>query len=169
MDDPLTAADDLVDRSLRRIDLSDQAALGVWAVGNAVEVGMLTALAVDGARSRSISGVVRLVAPIVVERTVVAGLNRAFDRDRPRRRWTRPGRLSPSSSSFPSGHASNAFLTATLLAENHRPVPMYALASGVTISRLVTRVHRLSDVVPSAIAGVLVGRALIRLVPLDDA
>jgi membrane-associated phospholipid phosphatase len=66
-------------------------------------------------------------------------------------------------SSFPSGHATNAFATATAIAEHYDgPVPYiaYAVATAVSYSRVNDHVHWPSDVV----AGALIGRAVAKSV-----
>lgn len=66
-------------------------------------------------------------------------------------------------SSFPSGHATNAFATATAIAAHYDgvvPYVAYAVAGAVAYSRVNDRVHWPSDVV----AGALIGRAVARSV-----
>jgi len=149
-------------------EVSDSVALGWWVTGNVVEVGLLGGLFFDAVRTRSAGSVVRAATPLVVERLMVLASNHLIDRDRPRWWWQRPGKLSPSSNSFPSGHASNASLSASLL--THRsPAPfLYGLAGLVAGSRLILRVHHPSDVVAGAVAGVALGRALNRWAPIND-
>ena len=65
--------------------------------------------------------------------------------------------------SFPSGHATNAFATATAIAEHYDgvvPYVAYAVAAAVLYSRVNDRVHWPSDVV----AGALIGRAVAKSV-----
>jgi membrane-associated phospholipid phosphatase len=66
-------------------------------------------------------------------------------------------------SSFPSGHATNAFATATAIGEHYDgavPYIAYAVATAVSYSRVNDRVHWPSDVV----AGALIGRAVAKSV-----
>ena len=65
--------------------------------------------------------------------------------------------------SFPSGHASGTFATATVLQRHYgwkAGVPAYAVASYVAASRLNEGKHYLSDVVFGAAVGILVGRTV---------
>ena len=90
------------------------------------------------------------------------GLKRLFRRTRP----TIAGdpRLlvrRPSTSSFPSGHASAAFFAATILTarDGRRSVPLwFGLAAAVGTSRAYVRIHHPSDVVAGAIVGAVCGR-----------
>jgi membrane-associated phospholipid phosphatase len=74
--------------------------------------------------------------------------------------------------SFPSGHASNAFVIATVIERHYgwkTGLPLYALASTVAVSRLQRDRHYLSDVLAGATLGYAVGRSVVRVngLPLD--
>jgi len=92
------------------------------------------------------------------------GVKRLFGRVRPSEDGgpERAGRFRrPTTSSFPSGHASAAFCAAVLLSDRHRgqaPV-WFALAAVVAVSRVFVRLHHASDVVAGALLGLLLGRA----------
>lgn len=65
--------------------------------------------------------------------------------------------------SFPSGHTSASFATATVLQQNFgwkAGLPAYAMATWVGASRIQTKRHHLSDVVAGAALGILAGRAV---------
>ena len=65
--------------------------------------------------------------------------------------------------SFPSGHTSATFATATVLQREFgwkTGVPAYAVASWVAASRMHAERHYLSDVVMGATIGILAGRAV---------
>jgi membrane-associated phospholipid phosphatase len=65
--------------------------------------------------------------------------------------------------SFPSGHASGTFASATVLQRHYGwkvGVPSYAVAGYVATSRLAEGKHYLSDVVFGAAIGILVGRTV---------
>jgi membrane-associated phospholipid phosphatase len=64
----------------------------------------------------------------------------------------------PTALSFPSAHASTAFAGAGLYAQLGLPVvPLYALATGLALSRLYLGVHYPSDVAAGAVLGELAG------------
>ena len=65
--------------------------------------------------------------------------------------------------SFPSGHTSIAFTTATLWYNWHGPaagIPMYSLAFVTALSRINDKRHRPADVIFGAVLGTVTGRAL---------
>jgi len=65
--------------------------------------------------------------------------------------------------SFPSGHASTAFATATVLQRHlgwKAGIPAYSLATYVAASRVESRRHYLSDVAFGAALGVVAGRTV---------
>jgi membrane-associated phospholipid phosphatase len=66
--------------------------------------------------------------------------------------------------SFPSGHASNAFAAATVVARHYRflRMPVYGLASFIAISRMASNKHHFSDIVAGAGFGFGVGRSVVR-------
>ena len=76
----------------------------------------------------------------------------------------------PSTSSFPSGHASAAFCAAVLLSKRQpRLVPLwFGLAAVVGLSRPYVRMHHASDVVVGAAIGAAIGEIASLLVPLRD-
>lgn len=66
--------------------------------------------------------------------------------------------------SFPSGHASNAFTSATVIAR-HYPrlaVPGYGVATFISVSRMAANKHHFSDIVAGAGFGYGVGRLVTR-------
>lgn len=68
--------------------------------------------------------------------------------------------------SFPSGHTSTAFSLAGVASHHYGwkvGVPMYALATGIGLSRIESDRHHLSDVIAGATLGLIVGRTVTRL------
>lgn len=93
----------------------------------------------------------------------VYALNTAIKQVVGRRRPELPGlpplTATPTDLSFPSAHASTAFAGARLYTQLGLPtVPLYALATGLALSRLYLGVHYPSDVLAGAVLGTLVGR-----------
>ena len=84
---------------------------------------------------------VRLSAALIAESGIVNGILKSlFRRERPDHIEERPHVLrQPLTSSFPSGHASAAFLAATLLSERSKFKPLwYGLAGIVATSRILS-------------------------------
>lgn len=89
------------------------------------------------------------------------GLKRIFRRSRPTTNGdARFNVRTPVTSSFPSGHASSAFFAATVLSglvPAGWAVLFFALAVGVALSRVMVRLHHLSDILGGAVVGVALG------------
>jgi len=108
---------------------------------------------------------VRLSALLGVESILVNGLLKSLTaRARPVEddKQERPHHLRiPLTSSFPSGHASSAFMAASLLAERDRMLaPLYyGVAAVVAASRIHVRIHHGTDVVAGAALGLALGAA----------
>jgi hypothetical protein len=66
--------------------------------------------------------------------------------------------------SFPSGHSSNAFATASVVARHYPKltVPVYAFATYVAVSRMAAEKHHLSDIVAGSGLGWGIGRVVVR-------
>lgn len=65
--------------------------------------------------------------------------------------------------SFPSGHTSSSFATATVLNAHFgwkAGIPAYAMASWVAASRVQMKKHHVSDVIVGATVGLLAGRSV---------
>ncbi len=115
---------------------------------------------------------VRTSACMGLESAFVNGAVKSlFRRARPLVEAERPHRLrQPRTSSFPSGHASAAFLAAALLSDGRREKPLYyAAAAVVALSRVHVRIHHASDVAGGMVVGVAMAAAVKRLWPLGRA
>jgi membrane-associated phospholipid phosphatase len=70
-----------------------------------------------------------------------------------------------SGQSFPSGHATEAFAVASVLAARSKgwvvPAVAYTLASGVALARMNDRAHFSSDVVAGALIGTAIGHTVV--------
>ncbi len=90
------------------------------------------------------------------------GIKRLFRRTRPTESGDPRFRVrTPSTSSFPSGHASSAFFAATVLTTwgGARSAPLwFGLAGVVATSRAYVRIHHPSDVVAGAVVGLALGQ-----------
>lgn len=91
------------------------------------------------------------------------GIKRLFRRTRPTETGDpRYPVRQPSTSSFPSGHASSAFFAATILTAWSGAITApawFALAGVVGTSRAYVRIHHPSDVVGGAVVGLILGQA----------
>lgn len=100
-----------------------------------------------------------LVGSIVINTAITQGLKFAVDRKRPFE--TYPNDVYPykidNSASFPSGHTSTAFATATTLSLEFKKwyvvVPAFAWATGVGYSRIYLGEHYPTDVLAGAAVG----------------
>jgi undecaprenyl-diphosphatase len=105
---------------------------------------------------------VRLSSALAVESVLVNGVIKGLvRRERPADPSPRPHRLrQPSTSSFPSGHASAAACATVLLTDGAGPaatVAWTALATLVAVSRVHVQIHHGSDVVGGALVGATIG------------
>lgn len=118
------------------------AALGTFAVGRIKDQPKVSHLGMDLLRAQ------------IVDEVLTEGLKLAVHRERPDH---------SNAQSFPSGHASVTFATATVI-ERHlgwrRSALAYLLASYVAASRLHDNRHYLSDVVFGAAVGTISGRTV---------
>jgi membrane-associated phospholipid phosphatase len=116
-------------------------ALATYALGKATHSAAATALGSDLFRAQ------------VVAQTLTQGIKLAAGRTRP----------DGTQYSFPSGHTSSAFATATVIQRHFgwkAGIPAYGLASYVAASRVQTKRHYLSDVAFGAALGIVAGRTV---------
>ena len=162
----VAALDDAVDRAwegLRGHPVADQIFYAASQLGDFSLLWHLLGVTRGLVSDEGIREAARLSAALAVESALVNGAVKAlFRRERPAHAEERPHHLrQPLTSSFPSGHASAAFMAATLLAERTRVKPLwYALAGVVAASRVHTRIHHASDVVAGATLGLALGQVV---------
>ena len=145
-----------------------------YGLSSAADHGLLWLLvgATRAARRGEPADALRMGAALGVESLLTNGpIKAVFRRVRPESEHPPEGPLPygmhrPRTSSFPSGHAASAFTAATLLAGGRTTPLWYALAAGVAVSRVYTRMHHTSDIVAGAALGVALGVVARRLVPL---
>lgn len=153
-------ADQLLDR-LRGNPVADRVFTAASELGDFSLIWHLLSSARGLASERAASDAVILAALIGAESLIVnQGIKRLFRRVRPTVSGDERYEVrQPSTSSFPSGHASAAAFAATLLAARGpawaRPL-WYSVAAVVALSRAFVRIHHASDVV----AGLATGLAL---------
>lgn len=114
--------------------------------------------------------VARLSASLGIESALVNGAVKSlFRRSRPVHEGDRPHNLRmPATSSFPSGHASSAFMAARLLSDRSRFGPLwYGVAAVVATSRIHVRIHHASDVIGGAVLGAVLGETAVRALPVE--
>lgn len=96
------------------------------------------------------------------------GIKRIFRRERPTTSGDdRFDVRTPSTSSFPSGHASSATFAAIILASfTGMPIALLwcVIALIVALSRVVVRIHHLSDIVGGVLTGAVLGAIAIPII-----
>jgi undecaprenyl-diphosphatase len=151
--------------------VADRVFYGASAVGD-FSVLWLFLGSLRGLRSeRDADAGLRLLACLAAESALVnQGIKRVVPRPRPVHDLEHPHRLrTPSTTSFPSGHASAGFTAAVLLADGQKApwrYGWYGLAAVVAVSRIHVRSHHGSDVVAGAVLGLGLGRLARRVWPL---
>ena len=152
-------AEDLFDR-LRGRPVVDRVMYTVTELADFSLLWHLVGVALGLTRADGFERAVRLSASLGVESVLVNGVVKSLvRRRRPVPDFERPHHLRiPLTSSFPSGHASAAFVAAALLSEGRRAKPVYyAVATVVATSRIHVRIHHASDVIGGMVVGVGLG------------
>lgn len=125
----------------------------VWHV-----IGLVRAI---GSMQRLQEAIALSIALGVESLIVNQGIKRVFRRERPTTSGDeRFDVRTPSTSSFPSGHASSATFAAIILT-SFTGIPLAflwcAIAMIVALSRVVVRIHHLSDIVGGIVTGAVLG------------
>ena len=163
--------DHAVDRafdSIRGNPAADRLFYGASAVGDFSLIWQIAsvATALAGREKEAL----RLSASLGAESALInLGVKSLFRRSRPiRTEHVVHGLRRPKSSSFPSGHATSAFMAATLLSAGRpRSGPLwYSVATIVAWSRVHVRIHHGSDVAAGAVIGVGLGRLVRKIWPI---
>jgi len=123
----------------------------------------------DRARETGLLALEALVnSTIVVELLKTATQRQRPTRDNGRQRINDArGKFESGGSSFPSGHAINAWSLASVMAARYPDRPLikygaYAIAATASISRLTARKHFPSDTLVGAVLGYLIGHYVVR-------
>jgi len=115
-------------------------ALGMYIIGRVSHSTRLTALGADLVDAQIVSGVITQTIKAAAQRTRPNGGNH----------------------SFPSGHTSATFATASVIQQHYgwkAGAPLYALGAYVSVSRMVDNKHWASDVIFGTAIGIVSGRA----------
>lgn len=169
---PVEQADAAIDRALDAIRgnrTADRMMYAASALGDFSVIWHIVnvALVLLGVRTRRQA--IRLAVCLGAESIIVnQGIKRLFRRSRPVSGDDHPHHVrSPSTSSFPSGHASSAVVAATLLSDGHpRLAPLFWLLGGtVAASRPYVRAHHASDIVGGFVTGAVLVRLARRIWP----
>jgi undecaprenyl-diphosphatase len=162
--------DDWFERRLRGQPWADLLMYGASAAGEHSLVWLAWALLQGQRGPGGLRSLARAGAALGIESAIVNGAVKGLiRRQRPPSEGPHPLPVrTPRSSSFPSGHASAAFLAAALLRDGARwPALPYLAASVVAASRVHVRMHHASDVLAGAAIGAALGELARVLVPLS--
>jgi undecaprenyl-diphosphatase len=164
--------------------VADAASVWLWIVCMGVLIGWQMAHSVKASQgSRNHRAIMRAIGFFSLYMALIYGVNAGaytglkhfFHRSRPFVQQTVILRVSSTTasnmsndSSFPSGHACNAFMIAALLAEHLRRKRyiLYGLAAVVSLSRIYLGVHYPSDVIIGACLGLAITWFMLFFPPL---
>jgi membrane-associated phospholipid phosphatase len=125
---------------------------------------LIAGVALDDAKARS-TAAEGVASSLIAAGLITPTLQKLIGRSRPRKDHA-SHTFDPMSGnlSFPSGHTTQAFAVASVIAtEYDHPVVQvlsYGLAAGVAASRMYHRAHFISDVTTAALIGTVVGRSV---------
>ena len=156
--------------AVRGRPLIDRACYSASQLGDWSLIWHLVSMARLAANPRRKQEILRLSGTLAIESILVnQGIKRLFNRGRPLSNLSHPHALrQPTTSSFPSGHASSAACAAVLLVDAQPALaPVWvALASVVALSRIHVRIHHASDVVGGLVVGTAIGLIVRKMFPL---
>lgn len=161
----ITRFDERVDRAFDRLRgnrLWDRLFYSASFVGDHSGVWVVLALA-RGVITSDWFVSIRVLIAIPCESFLVnVVIKSVFRRSRPDHDGERPHHLrTPKTSSFPSGHATSAFMAATLLSyDSSWAVGYFVLAAIVATSRIYVKIHHASDVLAGSLFGLALGIAI---------
>ncbi|HKB70030.1 MAG TPA: phosphatase PAP2 family protein [Thermoanaerobaculia bacterium] len=168
----LFAADRSIDRAAQRnrSDFTNHVADATMSFGGGngtqaavLAIGLGLAFRSPAVRDTGREALEASILTALVENTVI---KRLFGRERPNRSGGKTDfDFGSSNSSFPSGHATQAFALASVVAARSKgwvvPTAAYTLASLVAFDRVNEHVHFSSDVFAGAVFGTVVGRYIV--------
>jgi undecaprenyl-diphosphatase len=168
--DRIKAFDTRADRALDELRPgADRLFYGASALGDHSLIWVMLAIQRGLRSDHHWQSVLRSTATIAAESALVNGpIKSMFRRARPVHEGPRPLALRrPRTSSFPSGHATAAFVAASILSDGDPLWPLYyAAAVVVSTSRAYVKIHHASDVVGGIAVGLVLGRIARRIAPL---
>lgn len=170
----LVAADDVLQPAVQRnrTPATDEFSEVITPFGGRRAVNIAAALALTGAVTRNErlrrTGTDAIEASFLAGFTVTPAIKSVVGRSRP---VAGEGAYAfdpfSRNRSFPSGHATNAFAVASVIAAHSNgwivPTIAWTVATGVAVSRVNDNVHFVSDVVAGSLIGAGIGRAVVRL------
>jgi membrane-associated phospholipid phosphatase len=168
----LNRADELLDETLDRVRgnaVADRVFYTASQVGDFSIIWHVLNVGLVLMGVRTYKQAMRLALCLGAESLIVnQGIKRLFRRERPESGGDHPHAVrTPSTSSFPSGHASSAAFAAHLLGDDHpglRPL-FWLIAAIVSLSRPYVRAHHASDIAGGLVTGSVLARVARSLWP----
>lgn len=171
--DVVRTIDSRSDEALERLrgrPVADRVGYAASELGNFSLIWHTLAVARGLRRGADLTGTARLSVGLAIEAGLVNGPIKAlFRRERPTTvaEVLRPHALrQPTTSSFPSGHASAAAFFVVVASEDDSWWPLYVATAGIVASsRAYVKIHHASDVIGGIAVGIGLGMAFRRVWP----